>query len=61
MLEDADIDAGLKKFLDDVVVITRLCALVLRSNHFTGDLVCLLEVLGKDVRVRANVARGLRE
>ena len=61
MLEDADIDAGYKKFLQDVVVITRFCALLLRFNHFAGDLIRILEVLGKDVRVRGNVARGLRQ
>ena len=43
MLEDADEDAGFKEFLDDMVVITRLCALVLRSDHFAGDVIRSLE------------------
>ena len=49
MLEDAVEDAGFKEFLDDVVVITRLCALVLRSDHFAGNFIRPLEILGKYV------------
>ena len=52
---------GFKMFLDDVIVITLLCALVLRFNHFTGDIVCPLEVFGKNIRLRANLAKRLRE
>ena len=61
MLEDAHEDAGFKKFFDVVIVVTRLCALVLRSDHITGDLIRSLKILGKNVRIRANVARRLRE
>ena len=61
VLKDTHKDARLEIPLNDVVVITRFCALVLRSNHFTDDLIRQLEVLGKYARVRENVARGLRE
>ena len=60
-MEDPDEDAGFETFIDDMVVITSVCALVLCSNYFAGDFIRPLEILGKDVRVRANVARRLRE
>ena len=57
MLNDTDKDAGFEKFLDDVIIVTPLRVLVLRSDHFAGDFLRLLEILGKDVCVRADVAR----
>ena len=61
VLKNAHTNARLEKPLNDVVVISRFCALVLRSDHLTGDIIRLLEILGKNVRIRSNVARRLRE
>ena len=59
MLEDVDKDAGFEKFLDDVVVITRICASMLCFNHFSGNFIRPLEILGNNVCVRANVTKRL--
>ena len=60
-MKDADKDGEFEKLLDDVVNIQSLCAFVLCSNHFAGDFIRPLEILGKNVCVLANVARRLRE
>ena len=59
VLKHAHIDAGLVHLLDGVLVEARLCALVLRPDDFTGDFVRRLKVLGENIRVHANVTRGL--
>ena len=61
VLEDSDEDARFEEFLNDVIVVMRLCALVLRSDHFAGDFIRPLEIFGKDVRVRTDVARRFRQ
>ena len=59
MLKDAHEDDRLEEPFDNVIVVTRLSELVLLSDYFAGDFISPLEILGKDIRVRANVARGL--
>ena len=46
MSKDAHEDAGFEELFDDGIVLTRLCALVLRSDHFTGDFIRPLEIVG---------------
>ena len=61
MLADADENARFEKYLDDVIVIASLSALVLCFNHYAGDNVGPLKVVGTDVRACANVTRSLQK